>query len=88
MNTYEKINSNLVVEFDRYIMEHPEFAAQIPENAQIIFQLESNPEYNEWIEKLAEKQREKKQPVVYVYIRSLKPVHSRLVKPQLQEAMG
>jgi hypothetical protein len=66
-------------------MEHPEFAAKIPRNAQIILQLEGNSEYNDWIKEVAESQIEKGQPIVYVCIKELKPVRSRLKKPLLQE---
>lgn len=85
MNTYERLNSILVAEFDRYVMEHPEFAAKIPKDAQIVLQLEGNLEYNNWIKRIAESQRVEGQFVVYVYVNKLKPARSRLVKPLLQE---
>jgi hypothetical protein len=46
----------LATEFDRYVVEHPEFAAEIPRNAQIILQVEGDEEYNEWTRGLAEGQ--------------------------------
>ena len=88
MNAYEKINSILVTEFDRYIMEHPEFAAKIPRNAQVILQKEDDSSYNRWVKQLAESQRENGQPVVYVCIKRLKPVRSRLTEPLLQESVA
>ena len=77
-----------VTEFDRYVMDHPEFAAQIPRNAQIILQFEGDSEYNEWSRQLAQTQREPGQPVVYVKIKGLRPVRSRLLEPEvaLQDA--
>ena len=35
----EKKHATLVAEFDRYVVEHPEFAKKIPKNAQIVFQI-------------------------------------------------
>ena len=76
----------LVTEFDRYVVEHPEFAAKIPPNAQVILQVEGDEEYNEWSRRLAEKQREPDQPVVYVNIKGLKPPKSRLLEPEVAVA--
>lgn len=42
----EKKNAILVGEFDRYVVEHPEFAAKIPQNAQIVLLVEGDEEYN------------------------------------------
>jgi len=79
----ERKHAILVTEFDRYVVEHPEFAAKIPPNAQIILQVEGDEEYNEWSRRLAEKQREPDQPVVYVKIKGLKPPRSRLLEPEV-----
>ena len=63
----------LLTEFDRYVMEHPKFAAKIPQNAQVVLQVEGDERYNAWSRQLAERQRESGQAVVYVHIRGLKP---------------
>jgi len=39
MNIYERKNTELIKEFDRYVREHPEFADDIPKNA-VLLQLE------------------------------------------------
>jgi hypothetical protein len=39
MNVYEKRNAMLAVEFDRYVRDHPSFAARIPCGAQIVLQI-------------------------------------------------
>ena len=78
----EKKHAILVTEFDRYVVEHPEFAAGIPRNAQIVLQVEHDEDYNQWSEKLAQRQREQGQAVIYVKIKALKPVRSRLVEPK------
>jgi hypothetical protein len=78
---FEKHHAILVTEFDRYIVEHPEFAGKIPRNAQVVLQVEGDEDYNMWSRALAERQRDVGQPVVSVSIRGLKPAKSRLLKP-------
>ena len=79
----ERKHAILVTEFDRYVMEHPEFAAEIPKNAQIVLQVEGDEEYNVWSRQLAEGQREPLQRVIYVKVKGLKPAKSRLLKPEV-----
>ena len=82
----EKKHAILVTEFDRYVVEHPEFAVKIPQNAQIVLQVEKDEEYNKWSTQLAERQREPGQRVIYVNIKGLKPAKSRLLKPRVAVA--
>jgi len=82
----EKKHAILVTEFDRYVVEHPEFAVEIPRNAQIVLQLEGDEEYNQWSRQLAENQREPGQKVVYVKVKGLRPAKSRLLKPEVAVA--
>jgi hypothetical protein len=39
-------NTMLVGEFDKYILEHPESAEQIPDSALVIMQIEGDEEFN------------------------------------------
>ena len=82
----ERKHAILVTEFGRYVVEHPEFAVNIPRNAQIVIQVEKDEEYNEWSMQLAERQRETGQRVVYVKVKGLKPAKSRLLKPKIAVA--
>jgi len=82
----ERKHAILVTEFDRYVVEHPEFAVEIPQNAQIVLQLEGDEEYNQWSRQLAENQREPGQKVVYVKVKGLRPTRSRLLKPEVAVA--
>jgi len=82
----EKKQAILATEFDRYVIEHPEFAVNIPRNAQIVLQVEGDEEYNKWSRQLAERQREPGQRVVYVKVKGLKPARSRLLKPEVAVA--
>ncbi len=79
----EKRHVILVTEFDRYVVEHPEFAVKIPSNAQIVLQVEGDEEYNAWSRQIAEKQKEPGQKIVYVKVKGLKPTKSRLLKPEV-----
>lgn len=78
MNIYERRNSILGMEFDRYMREHPEFNERIPQNAHIVLLLRGDKEFNEWSTNLAKKQAEKDQPIVYVTIKKMAPAYSRI----------
>ena len=59
MNKFERKNAQLVTEFDRFIIENPQFADSIPECALVAIQLEEEDEFNRWSRNLARKQAEK-----------------------------
>jgi len=71
-------NSMLVKEFDRYVVEHPGFADELPNNALVVMQLEGDDEFNRWAREAARQAAEKDTPVVYVTITEIKPVRSRI----------
>jgi len=71
-------NSSLVKEFDRYILEHPEFAEQLPDNALVVMLIEGDDEFNRWAKQVAQEAAEKDTPVAYVTITEIKPVRSRI----------
>ena len=77
-------NGVLVREFDKYVLEHPEFANQIPDNALVVMQIDGDEEFNIWAREAAQKVAEKNTPVVYVTITELKPVRSRIEKLRLE----
>ena len=76
-------NSMLVKEFDRYVLEYPEFADQLPDNALVVMQVEGDEEFNRWARETAQRAAEKDSPIVYVTITELKPVRSRIEKLRL-----
>lgn len=80
----EEKNAELVYEFDQYVIEHPEFADDIPDNAIVAMQIEGDNEFNAWSRRLAESQAEKGQPIVHVKIKRLMPVHSRIEDMELE----
>ena len=85
LDLFEKKHAILVAEFDRYVIEHPEFAVNIPQNAQIVLQVEGDEEYNECSRQLADRQRESDQIVANVKVKGLKPAKSRLIRPVLSK---
>ena len=77
-------NSMLVKEFDRYILEHPEFAEKIPDNALVVMQIEEDEEFNNWARATAQEAAGKDTRIVYITITELKPVRSRIERLKLE----
>jgi len=80
-------NVMLVKEFDKYILEHPEFADEIPNNALVVMQLEGDDEFNNWARETARSVVEKDNPLVYVTITELRPVRSRIEKLKVESVV-
>jgi hypothetical protein len=83
MNVFEHKNAELVTEFDRYVREHPEFADRIPNNALVAMLVDGDQEFNRWSQEGAKRQAEKEQPVVYVTIKRIQPIRSRIQEIEL-----
>jgi len=79
-------NTILVREFDRYILEYPEFADKLPDNALVVMQIEGDEEFNKWAKETGQSVAEKDNPIVYVTVTELKPVRSRIEKLHLEMA--
>jgi hypothetical protein len=79
-------NTMLVREFDRYILEHPEFAEKIPDNALVVMQIADDEEFNEWARRTGQSVAERDNPILYVTVTELKPVRSRIEKLKLEMA--
>ena len=84
MNMMERKNTELIKEFNVYIREHPEFANSIPDNAIVIMQLGGDEEFNKWSLSLAKSHAEKGQPVIFVKIKKIRPISSRIEDLELQ----
>jgi len=85
MTLFELRNAELVSEFDRYVREHPEWAEHIPNEALVALLMEGDEEFNEWSREGALRQAEEGQPVVYVKIKRLAPVRSRIRELEFRE---
>ena len=79
-------NLDLIFEFEKYVMEHPDLGRRIPENAVVSMRLEGDEECNQWSQRLAEKQRRKRQPVFCVTVKKIGPVCSRIEKLRVEQA--
>lgn len=79
-------NLKLSREFDLYLVEHPEVAEQIPENALIVLLPEEDPDLCAKNQELAQARRQPGQPLVSVRVEKLTPPRSRLVNPRVEVA--
>ncbi len=86
MTEQEVFTKNLILstEFDRYVLEHPEFAEKIPLNAQVVFLPDDDPELSSINIETAKQQREEGQRVVYIHVGSISPQISRLKNVSLE----
>ncbi|MCX5909825.1 MAG: hypothetical protein NTY64_22270 [Deltaproteobacteria bacterium] len=79
-------NTMLVREFDKYILEHPEFAERIPDNALVVMQMEGDEEFNKWAKEAAQNMADEQNPPIYITVTGLKPVRSRIKKLKIELA--
>jgi uncharacterized protein DUF5647 len=82
MTKDELFHKNLVLgkEFDLYVLEHPEFAEEIPEDAIVVLMPDDDPELAGINLKMAEEAREPQQPMFLVRIKKMKPITSRIAE--------
>jgi hypothetical protein len=86
MNEFYRAKFNeLFAEFTRYLVEHPEFAGQIPDGAEVILLDSRDSEYNRYV-LTAIRAAPPEHPVVYVEVGELAPVRSRLRNPTVLPA--
>ncbi len=90
MTKFERLNSVLGYEFDRYVMEHPDFAEKIPLGATVVLQVEGDDDFNKWARSIAERNRAKdkgeNRPILYVRTKGLRPPKSRLIRPVIAKS--
>ena len=77
-------NHLLGIEFDRYLMEHPEVIEQIPDGAEVYFLPEDDPDLFRENLKIAEAKKKESGNVVLVKIGKLSPPRSRLQDVSLE----
>jgi hypothetical protein len=86
MNEFYRAKFNeLFAEFTRYLVEHPEFAGQIPDGAEVVLIDSRDSEYNRYV-LTAIRAAPPVHPVVYVEVGELAPVRSRLRNPRVLPA--
>jgi len=86
MNEFYRAKFNeLFAEFTRYLVEHPEFAEQIPDGAEVILLDNNDAQYNQYI--LATIRADPPQhSIVYIEVGKLAPIRSRLRNPKVLPA--
>lgn len=80
---------NLVLgtEFDKYLVEHPKFAEQIPNDSIVVLLPQDDPQLCQENLHIAKTRTAKGQSIIYIKIKKLAPApKSRLVKPQIELA--
>jgi len=94
MMTEEEImekNVTLSFEFSLYVIEHPEFAQQIPKEARVVLLPKDDPELSRINREIAERARlfddESRRPVVFIEFERLRPARSRLVNPRITASL-
>jgi len=84
---FEIKHDELFTEFNRYVIEHPKFAARIPQDALVVLLDKNDQEFCRWSAQRAQeylKHDDKLgRSVVYVEVGRLAPVKSRLRRPHL-----
>jgi hypothetical protein len=65
-------NQQLSTEFELYLLDHPELEQEIPNNALIVLLPEYDAELSKTNLEIAARNREEKQPVVYVRVQRLR----------------
>lgn len=65
-------NQQLSTEFELYLLDHPELEQEIPNNTLIVLLPEYDPELSKANLDIAARNREEKQPVVYVRVHRLR----------------
>jgi len=75
----------LTAEFARYVLDHPDVDNSLPEDAYIYFEVDGQPEFNEYGRTLAQRrEREEGVNAVCVKLKGLAPPQgSRLIDPQI-----
>jgi len=84
---YQAKSRELFIEFTRYLIEHPEFAAHIPKDAHVVLLDRRDPQYSKQALQSAQQAEQlddmAKRPVVYIEIREMAPIQSRLRRVEL-----
>ena len=79
-------NLDLLFEFEKYVLEHPEIMEKIPRDAVLFMKLTEDPKFNQWSARWAKRQAKKGQPLMSVTVKKLGPVQSRIEGLALEHA--
>ena len=77
--------AELATEFAKFLVEHPEVDDSLPMESYIYFEIQDEPDFNEYSRQLAERrQRQEEMVPVCVRVKGIAPPQgSRLIEPQI-----
>ena len=78
-------NLDLLFEFEKYVLEHPEITEKIPRDAVVFMKVAGDEKFNLWSERQAKKQAKKRRSIS-VTVKKMGPVHSRIEGLSLEHA--
>ena len=86
VHDFSQRQAELMSEFARYVVDHPEVDASLPEHSYIYFEVAGEHEFNRYSRELAENHHRKERvPTVLVRIKGLAPPRgSRLIEPVIE----
>ena len=79
-------NLDLIFEFEKYVLEHPEITAKIPQDAVVFMKVAGDEKFNRWSKRKAKKQAKKGVSLISVTVKKMRPVHSRIEGLALEHA--
>ena len=71
-------NLDLLFEFEKYVLTHPDTVARIPDDAIIVMQVKGDRRFNQWSRRVGERHAREGHPLVHVTVKKMGPVRSRI----------
>ena len=71
-------NLDLIFEFEKYVLEHPEITEKIPRDAVVFMKVAGDQKFNRWSERQAKKQVKPGASLISITVKKMGPVHSRI----------
>jgi len=75
---------DLIFEFAKYVVDHPEVAERIPDDAVVAMQVADDDAFNRWSRELAQEQADEEHPIIYITVKKMAAVRSRIADLDLQ----
>ena len=79
-------NLDLLFEFEKYVLEHPEITENIPRDAVVFVKLDGIKNSNRWSARWAKREAKKGQALISVTVKKMGPVQSRIQGLALEQA--
>lgn len=76
-------NLDLIFEFEKYVLAHPETVARIPRGAVVVMQVEGDKKFNLWSRRVGEHHAKKGRPLVCATVKKIGPVRSRIERLEI-----